>query len=62
MVCSVSKCKLSKRLKVTLGSSEWDAFILSLTGKRSTENTVIEQNQTNKQNNNNNTNLTPHNL
>lgn len=31
MVCSVSKCKLSKRLNMVTGSLNWDPFILSLT-------------------------------
>lgn len=33
MVCSVSKCKLSKRLNMVTGSLNWDPSIHSLTEK-----------------------------
>lgn len=42
MVCSVSKCKLSKRLNMVTGSFNWDLFLLSLTEKINKRNTVIK--------------------
>lgn len=45
MVCSVSKCKLSKRLNMITGSLKWDSFILSLT-ERINRNTVNSKRKT----------------
>lgn len=53
MVCSVSKCKLSKRLNMITGSLKWDSFILSLTEKNQRKYSEFKKK---------NTNLTPFNL